>query len=39
MELIDVCSNEPNVENGALNDVKGRYYCHKLVDHSRVEAF
>ncbi len=39
MELVDVRFNEPNVEDGALNDVKGGYYCRKLMDHSELRPF
>jgi hypothetical protein len=37
MELIDVRSNEPNVEDAALNDVEWRYYCFRLVDHLKLK--
>jgi hypothetical protein len=39
MELINVYFNEPNVEDGALNDVEEGYYCCKLVDHSKLRPF
>jgi hypothetical protein len=36
MESIIVCSNALGVENAAPHDVKSRYYCLGLVDHSEV---
>jgi hypothetical protein len=39
MELIDVHSNEPNVENATPNDVEQGYYCLGLVDHLELRPF
>ncbi len=36
MELVNVCSSALGVENIALHDVKSKYYCLGLVDHSEV---
>jgi hypothetical protein len=39
MESVDVYSSELDVENAALNDVKGGYYCRKLVDHLELKPY
>jgi hypothetical protein len=39
MELVDVCSNEPGVEDATPNDVKRGYYCIGLVDHLELRPF
>jgi hypothetical protein len=39
MELINVHSSEPDVEDVTLNDVERGYYCFRLVDHSELRPF